>query len=184
MKDPDMLELARQVGYVEGMEVVPDPGILSPKAFLDELIQERFPNAYLGDTTQRLCVDVSQGIGIRFGETVKAYVAKYGDAKKLNAIPIAIAGWLRYLLGVDDAGNRYELAPDPMVPEMQERMADIVVGDSSSFKDQLKGILSNENIFAIDLYKAGIGEKIEDIFREEIAGPGAVRKTVKKYLAK
>lgn len=62
-----MLELARQVGYVEGMEVVPDPGILSPKAFLDELIDERFPNAYLGDTCQRLCVDVSQGIGIRFG---------------------------------------------------------------------------------------------------------------------
>ncbi|MCI8814541.1 MAG: mannitol dehydrogenase family protein [Lachnospiraceae bacterium] len=184
MKDPDMLELARQVGYVEGMEVVPDPGILSPKAFLDELINERFPNAYLGDTTQRLCVDVSQGIGIRFGETVKSYVAKYGDAKKLNAIPIAIAGWLRYLLGVDDEGNRYELAPDPMVSEMQERMAGVVVGDPASLKDQLKGILSNENIFATDLYKAGIGEKIEDIFREEIAGPGAVRKTVKKYLAK
>ena len=26
---------------MEGMEVVPDPGILSPKAFLDELIDER-----------------------------------------------------------------------------------------------------------------------------------------------
>ena len=36
MKDPDMLELARQVGYVEGMAVVPDPVILSPKAFLDD----------------------------------------------------------------------------------------------------------------------------------------------------
>lgn len=183
MKDPDMLALARQIGYVEGMEVVPDPGILSPKKFLDELIEERFPNAYLGDTTQRLCVDVSQGIGIRFGETVKSYVDKYGDAKRLDAIPVAIAGWLRYLLGVDDDGNTYGLAPDPMVPELQEQMADIVVGDPSSLKGQLRGILSNENIFATDLYKAGIGEKIEDIFREEIAGPGAVRKTVKKYLA-
>lgn len=183
MKDPDMLELARQLGYVEGMDVVPDPGILSPKAFLDELIEERFPNAYLGDTTQRLCVDASQGIGIRFGETVKAYVAKYGDAKKLRAIPVAIAGWLRYLLAVDDEGKTYELAPDPMVPEMQERMAGIVIGDPSSLKDQLRGVLSNENIFATDLYEAGIGELIEEIFREEIAGPGAVRRTVKKYLA-
>ncbi len=183
MKDPQMLELARQVGYVEGMEVVPDPGILSPKAFLDELIDERFPNAYLGDTCQRLCVDVSQGIGIRFGETVKSYVAKYGDAKRLNAIPVAIAGWLRYLLAVDDEGKTYELAPDPMTAELREQMADIVVGDSSSLKDQLRGILSNEIIFATDLYKAGIGEKIEEIFREEIAGPGAVRRTVKKYLA-
>lgn len=183
MKDPQMLELAHRVGYVEGMEVVPDPGILSPKKFLDELIEERFPNPYLGDTTQRLCVDVSQGIGIRFGETIKSYMEKYGDAKKLAAIPVAIAGWLRYLLAVDDEGNRYELAPDPMVPEMQEKMAGIVVGEPSSLKEQLKGILSNENIFAVDLYQAGIGEKIEEIFREEIEGPGAVRKTLKKYLA-
>lgn len=183
MKDPQMLELAHQVGYVEGMEVVPDPGILSPKKFLDELIDERFPNPYLGDTTQRLCVDVSQGIGIRFGETIKSYMEKYGDAKRLTAIPVAIAGWLRYLLAVDDEGNRFELAPDPMVPEMQEQMAGIVVGDASSLKGQLKGILSNENIFAVDLYQAGVGEKIEEIFREEIEGPGAVRKTLKKYLA-
>ena len=34
MKDSDMLELARKVGYAEGMEVVPDPGILSPKALI------------------------------------------------------------------------------------------------------------------------------------------------------
>ncbi|MCI8730320.1 MAG: mannitol dehydrogenase family protein [Lachnospiraceae bacterium] len=183
MKDPQMLELAHRVGYVEGMEVVPDPGILSPKKFLDELIDERFPNPYLGDTTQRLCVDVSQGIGIRFGETIKFYMEKYGDAKRLTAIPVAIAGWLRYLLAVDDEGNRFELAPDPMVPEMQEQMAGIVVGDASSLKGQLKGILSNENIFAVDLYQAGVGEKIEEIFREEIEGPGAVRKTLKKYLA-
>ena len=183
MKDPQMLELAHRVGYVEGMEVVPDPGILSPKKFLDELIDERFPNPYLGDTTQRLCVDVSQGIGIRFGETIKSYMEKYGDAKRLTAIPVAIAGWLRYLLAVDDEGNRFELAPDPMVPEMQEQMAGIVVGDASSLKGQLKGILSNENIFAVDLYQAGVGEKIEEIFREEIEGPGAVRKTLKKYLA-
>lgn len=183
MKDPQMLELAHRVGYVEGMEVVPDPGILSPKKFLDELIDERFPNPYLGDTTQRLCVDVSQGIGIRFGETIKSYMEKYGDAKRLTAIPVAIAGWLRYLLAVDDEGKRYELAPDPMVPEMQEQMAGIVVGEPSSLKGQLKGILSNANIFAVDLYQAGIGEKIEEIFREEIEGPGAVRKTLKKYLA-
>ena len=69
-----------------------------------------------------------------------------------------------------------------MVDELREQMAGIVFGDPSSLTDQLRGILSNENIFAVDLYKAGIGEKIEEIFREEIAGPGAVRRTVKKYL--
>lgn len=183
MKDPDMLELARQVGYVEGMAVVPDPVILSPKDFLDELMEERFPNPYLGDTTQRLAVDVSQGIGIRFGETIKSYMEKYGDAKMLKAIPVAIAGWVRYLLALDDEGKSIELAPDPMVPELREQMSTIVYGEPESLKDQLKGILSNEVIFGVNLYEAGIGEKIEQIIREEIAGPGSIRKTVQKYLA-
>lgn len=183
MKDEDMLKLGRLVGYGEGMDVVPDPKILSPKAFLDECMNERFPNPYLGDTCLRLCTDSSQGLGVRFGVTVKSYVEKYGDAKKLVGIPMAIAGWLRYLLGVDDEGNTYELAPDPMADEMKERLKDIVIGDSSTFTDQLEWILSNENVFYINLYDAGIGKLIEDIFREEIAGVGAVRKTVQKYLA-
>lgn len=183
MKDADMLKLAETVGYQEGMDVVPDPKIISPKAFLDECIKERFPNPYLGDTCLRLCTDSSQGLGVRFGVTIKSYVEKYGDAKKLTGIPLAIAGWLRYLLGVDDKGEPYELAPDPMAEEMQKQLSTIVPGDPSSLTDQLKWILSNENVFFIDLYKAGIGTLIEDIFREEIAGPGAVRKTVQKYLA-
>ena len=183
MKDSDMLKLAETVGYGEGMEVVPDPGIISPKAFLDECIKERFPNPYLGDTCLRLCTDSSQGLGVRFGVTIKSYVEKYGDAGKLTGIPLAIAGWLRYLLGVDDNGSSYELAPDPMAEEMQKKLSTIVIGEPSSLTDQLKWILSNENVFFINLYKAGIGTLIEEIFREEIAGPGAVRATLQKYLA-
>ena len=183
MKDSDMLKLAETVGYGEGMEVVPDPGIISPKAFLDECIKERFPNPYLGDTCLRLCTDSSQGLGVRFGVTIKSYVEKYGDAGKLTGIPLAIAGWLRYLLGVDDNGSSYELAPDPMAEEMQKKLSTIVIGEPSSLTDQLKWILSNENVFFINLHKAGIGTLIEEIFREEIAGPGAVRATVQKYLA-
>ena len=42
--------------------------------------------------------------------------------------------------------------------------------------------LINANIFGINLYEAGIGDKIEELFVEEIAGKGAVRATLKKYL--
>lgn len=182
MKDTQMLKLAKIVGYVEGLEVAPDPGILSPKVFLDELIYDRFPNPYLGDTTQRLAVDMSQIVGIRFGETIKAFVAKDGDAKRLQGLPLAIAGWMRYLLAVDDEGQPFELAPDPMNDELTPLVKDVKLGDPSSLKDQLRPILSNENIFRIDLYEAGIGERIEEIVREQIAGPGAVRKTLIKYL--
>lgn len=182
MKDPDLLKLACLIGYQEGMKVVTDPGIISPKAFLDEVIHERMPNPYLGDTSQRIAVDISQMVGIRFGETIKSYVTKYGSAGTLVGIPLAIAGWIRYLLAVDDEGKRFELAPDPMIPELQERLSGIETADENGIHERLQPILSNENIFGIDLYQAGIGIKIEKMAGEELKGPHSVRKTLQKYL--
>lgn len=180
--DEDMMKMARMVAYDEGLPVVPNPGILSPKEFVDELFCERFPNEYLGDTNLRLAVDVSQMVGIRFGETVKAYVARYGDASQLTAIPLGIAGWLRYMLGVDDYGKRYELAPDPMKEEIQEQLKDIAAGQPETYKGQLKPILSNERMFFTNMYEAGLGETIERMFCEMLEGPGAVRAAIHKYV--
>lgn len=180
--DPDVMKMAKMTAYTEGLPVVPNPGIISPQAFTDELFQDRFPNEYLGDTNLRLAVDVSQMVGIRFGETIKAYVEKYGNASRLTAIPLGIAGWLRYLLAVDDEGKPYELAPDPMKEELQEQLKGIVLGHPETFQDQLKPILSNERLFFINLYEAGLGEKIEGMFREMIAGTGAVKATLHKYM--
>ena len=178
------MKMARMEAYDEGLPVVEDPGILSPQVFVDELFNDRFPNEYLGDTNLRLAVDVSQMVGIRFGETIKAHVAKYGNASRLTAIPLGIAGWLRYMLAVDDEGRDYELAPDPMNEELQEQLGDIVVGKPETLKDQLKPVLSNERLFFTDLYKARVGEKVEEMFREMIAGKGAVKATLHKYIQK
>lgn len=183
MKDEQLNKLVHEIGPVEGMPVVTDPGILSPVDFVNEVINVRIPNPFMPDTPQRIATDTSQKVGIRYGETIKAYVAKYGDAKKLKAIPLAIAGWCRYLLAVDDKGEAFELSADPMVPELTKALEGIEVGKPETYQGQLKGILSNANIFGIDLYEAGIGEFIEELFVEEIAGPGAVRNVLKKYLA-
>lgn len=183
MNDEELKKLVHQIGPVEGMPVVTDPGILSPMDFVDEVINVRIPNPFMPDAPQRIATDTSQKVGIRYGETIKSYVAKYGDAKKLTAIPLAIAGWCRYLLAVQDDGQKFELSPDPMVPELTKALEGIQVGKPETYKGQLKDILSNVNIFGVNLYEAGIGEKIEEMFLEEIAGVGAVRATLKKYLA-
>lgn len=183
MKDPELKKLVHQIGPVEGMPVVTDPGILSPQKFVDEVINVRIPNPFMPDTPQRIATDTSQKVGIRYGETIKSYVEKYGDAKKLQAIPLAIAGWCRYLLAVDDKGEKFELSADPMIPELTAKLADIEVGNPATYQGQLKEILSNANIFGIDLYQAGIGDLIEEMFLEEIKGPGAVREVLKKYMA-
>lgn len=183
MKDEQLNKLVHQIGPLEGMPVVTDPGILSPADFVKEVIEVRIPNPFMPDTPQRIATDTSQKVGIRYGETIKSYVAKYGDAKKLTAIPLAIAGWCRYLLAVDDEGKAFELSADPMIPELTKQLEGIVVGKPETYTGQLKPILSNGNIFGIDLYEADIGELIENMFAEEIAGPGAVRNVLKKYMA-
>lgn len=182
MSDPELKILAHNVGYNEGLPHVKDPGIFSPKAFLDEVIEERLPNKYLGDTTARICTDSSQGVGVRFGETIKSYVKEYGTVSNLEAIPLALAGWLRYFYAVDDMGKDFTLAPDPLALELHDVVSKVKLGEPESLTDQLHGVLSNKEIFGIDLYEAGVAQKIEEFFKEEIAGQGAVRATLKKHL--
>lgn len=178
---PVTLKMVKQVIYNEGMPVVPDPGILSPKAFADEVFQ-RFANLYLGDTNLRLATDASQGLAVRFGETIKSYVAKDGTAAALTAIPLGIAGFFRYMMGVDDTGATYELAPDPLAAQIHSALGSIVLGQPETYHNQLQPFLSNVNIFGVDLYAAGLGEKIEGMFAEMITGPGSALKTVEKYI--
>lgn len=182
MKDDELNKLVYEIGVIEGMPVVKDPGILSPETFVNEVIQVRIPNPFMPDTPQRIATDTSQKVGIRYGETIKAYIEKYGDAKKLKAIPLAIAGWCRYLLAVDDKGKRFELSSDPMMQELTKVLEDIVVGKPESYQGQLAPILSNETIFGVNLYEAGIGYLVEEMFVEEIGGPGGVRAALKRYL--
>lgn len=180
LDDPALLKLGRTVAYNEGMPVIEDPEILSPEAFTKELFEDRFPNRYLGDTNLRLCTDVTQGFGVRFGETIKSYVKRDGNAKALRGIPLGIAGCMRYALGIDDHGNTYELAPDPLIPMIHDLLRDVEIGKPESYHGQLKEVLSNPNIFFFDLYEAGIGERIEELFTEMIEGFGAARKTVER----
>ena len=182
MKDEELVKLVNGIGPDEGMKVVCDPGILSPDDFVREVIEERLTNVFIPDTPQRIACDTSQKVGIRYGETVKSYVKKYGTAESLRYIPLAIAGWLRYLLAVDDDGNAFELSPDPMLGELRESLDGVKLGEPESVGDKLRGILSNESIFGCNLYDAGIGEKIEALFAEEIAGKGAVRAALKKHV--
>lgn len=183
MKDPDVVRLIRTLGYQEGLPVVTDPGILSPKAFIDEVVKERLANPFLPDTPQRIVTDTSQKVAIRFGETLKKYLAAGMPLKKLKAIPLALAGWLRYLLAVDDRLAPMEVSSDPLREELQALLAGIQPGKPACCHEKLSRILSNEAIFGLDLVKAGLLERIEEMFCAELEGPGAVRAALQRFLA-
>lgn len=183
MRDPALHALVEKIGYVEGMPVVVDPGIIKPMDFIHEVIDQRLPNPYMPDTPQRIACDTSQKIPIRFGETIRSYAARPDlDPAALTFIPLAIAGWLRYLLAVDDEGKPMTCSGDPMLESLQSQLAGVELGRPETLGEKLRPILSNPVLFGSDLTELGLSEKIEDMTRQLLAGPGAVRATLERYL--
>jgi fructuronate reductase len=186
MKNPDLVRLIEGIGYREGLPVVVDPGIINPKEFIDTVIQARLPNPFMPDSPQRIACDTSQKIPIRFGETIKAYLKGTADGLSVNSltlIPLVLAAWLRYLLGIDDKGTPFEVSPDPLYANLKPMLAGITVGQAGPFHAALEPILSNSVIFGVNLYEAGLGEKVESYFEELLAGTGAVAATLHKYVS-
>ena len=183
MKDHELKKLVEIIGYTEGLPVVVNPGILNPKEFIDTVLNVRIPNPFMPDTPQRIATDTSQKLAIRFGETIKAYNASSElDVMDLKLIPLVFAGWLRYLMAIDDNGNRFELSPDPLLDTVCPYVADIKLGDDIDVETSLKPILSDKTIFGVDLYDVGLAERVCGYFKEMTAGVGAVRNTLKKYV--
>ena len=173
MKDADIVKLVKRLGYVEGLPVVVDPKILSPKAFIDEVVNERLPNPFMPDDPRRIATDTSQKVGIRFGETIKSYIREGRDLGSLVSIPLAIAGWLRYLNGTFDDGTPLEVSPDPLKDEL---MAKVKEG-------KIREILSNPTIFGLDLTTTPLAAKIEGYYARLLEGPGSARRLLQEELA-
>lgn len=183
MKDNELKKLVEGIGYTEGLPVVVNPGILDPKEFIDTILNVRIPNPFMPDTPQRIATDTSQKLAIRFGETIKAYNASGElDVMDLKLIPLVFAGWLRYLMAIDDNGNAFELSPDPLLDSVCPYVAGIKLGDDVDVKVVLESILKDKAIFGVDLYEVGLAERVCGYFKELIAGVGAVRTTLKKYV--
>ncbi len=182
MKDADIVRLVKRLGYVEGLPVVVDPKIISPKAFIDEVVNERLPNPFMPDDPRRIATDTSQKVGIRFGETVKSYLAAGRDLGTLVAIPLALAGWLRYLLAVNDAGEAMEVSADPLKDELQAQLKGILWNDPATYHGQLRGILANVSIFGTDLTKTPLADRIEGYFVKLLGGAGAARRLLQSEL--
>jgi fructuronate reductase len=183
MKDQDLVKLIEGIGYREGLPVVINPGIIDPKKFIGEVINVRLPNPFMPDTPQRIAADTSQKIPVRFGETLKAYKASGKNLKDLKLIPLVFAGWLRYLLGIDDQGKPFEVSPDPLYENLAAALSGIALGhDKAALHGKLEPILSNPALFGLNLYEAGLGKQVEDHFAEMISAPGAVRKVLSRLV--
>ena len=162
MEDEDLKKLVTTLGYDEGMKVVVDPKVLSPRDFLDAVLKKRLPNPFMPDTPQRIACDTSQKLPIRFGETIKAY---RNDASlstdTLKVIPAVIGGYLRYLEGIDDTGAAFEQSPDPLLEELNALTPEEV--------------LKRTDVFGVDLYADSLAERALESYKR-MQGAGNIRK--------
>lgn len=178
MRDSALAAMVHELGWNEGLPVVVDPGVVAPEDFLREVLEVRFPNTYLPDDPARIAMDTSQKLPIRFGETIKKYIERDLPLDSLHTIPLVFALWLRYLTGIADDGEAFTLASDPLLEELQGMLAEVSVGMELSSDEAhriVQPILSNKQIFGVDLYTTPLAAKVEGYFIELVAGPGAVR---------
>lgn len=181
MKNPLLVGLIKGVAR-EGMKVVVDPKIISPQAFLDEVINKRLPNPSIPDAPERIATDTSLKVPVRYGETIKSYLKD--DKLSLDDlvyIPLVIAGWFRYILGYDDNLNPYKPSNDPQLNDLYQILCDIDVNDPS-YSTKIDTILANDHIFGMDLTKTPLKNKVSEMFKKMLCGKGAVVKTLTEYI--
>ena len=184
MKDADLLRLVKRLGYDEGLPVVVNPGIIEPRKFIDEVVNIRIPNPFMPDTPQRIACDTSQKLSIRFGETIKGYLSR-ADLKiaDLKVLPLVFALWLRYLMGIGDDGNQFELSPDPLLDECRKYVADVKLGDSGNALDaafkKMEPLLHRKEIFGVDLFEVGLSDCVLEYFAKLVESKFAVRNLIK-----
>jgi fructuronate reductase len=142
-----------------------------------------FTTPCLPDSPQRIATDTSQKLSIRFGETIKAYEASPDlHTEDLKLIPLVYAGWLRYLMGIDDEGREFTPSSDPLLEEARQYVADYELSFSPKDLSKLDALLANEKIFGVNLHAIGMDTLVKQYFAELSSGVGAVATALKKYV--
>ena len=54
--------------------------------------------------------------------------------------------------------------------------------DIKEVSGKLEALLSDAKLFGVSLIEAGLGDKVTDLFKAMLAGPGAVRSTIQNNI--
>ncbi|MBB3593052.1 fructuronate reductase [Rhizobium sp. BK529] len=119
MDDSGLAALARRHMNAAAATLDPVPGI-DLDTYADELIA-RFANKAIAHRTYQIAMDGTQKLPQRLLEPATEALAKGGKAE---TYAIAVAAWMRYAMGVNGNGDRYELR-DPRAAEIATLLADV-----------------------------------------------------------
>lgn len=103
---------------------------------------ERYSNPALRHRTWQIAMDGSQKLPQRMLDSVRWHLA---HDSKFDLLALGVAGWMRYVGGVDEQGNPIEIS-DPLLPVIQK-----AVQSSAEGTARVQSLLAIKAIFGDDL---------------------------------
>ncbi|MEP7208607.1 MAG: mannitol dehydrogenase family protein [Casimicrobiaceae bacterium] len=171
--DPDLGRLVERLMADEVASTVPPPPGIDLARYQAQLLS-RFRNPVLPHRTQQIAMDGSQKLPQRLLNPVRERLARNASVAHLA---LAVAGWIRYASGTDEAGHAIAVA-DPLAARFKS-IAAAAAGDASAIAN---GFLDITAVFGEDLaahaeFRAAVTANVVSLFN---GGAGA---TVRAHLA-
>lgn len=111
------------------------------QAYADSLIT-RYSNTALKHRTWQIAMDGSQKLPQRMLDSVRWHLA---HGSRFDLLALGIAGWMRYVSGIDEHGQPIEIS-DPLLVDIQRCAQNSAEGHA-----RVSALLSLEAIFGTDL---------------------------------
>lgn len=110
------------------------------------LLIDRYTNPALKHRTWQIAMDGSQKLPQRMLDSVRWHLSQGSD---FTLLAMGVAGWMRYVGGVDEQGQAIEIC-DPLLPVIKQAVQSSVEGP-----ERVKALLGIEAIFGRDLPQEG-----------------------------
>lgn len=139
-----------------------------------DLLIERYSNPALRHRTWQIAMDGSQKLPQRMLDSVRWHLA---HNSRFDLLALGVAGWMRYVGGVDEQGNAIEVN-DPLLPVIQQAVQNSAEGES-----RVEALLEIEAIFGNELPQVALFTQAVKEAYQTLLAEGA-KATVAKYAAK
>lgn len=138
-----------------------------------DLLIERYSNPALRHRTWQIAMDGSQKLPQRMLDSVRWHLAHNSS---FDLLALGVAGWMRYVGGVDEQGNAIEVN-DPLLPVIQKAVESSAEGES-----RVEALLGIEAIFGNELPRVELFTSKVKAAYQALLADGA-KATVAKYAA-